>query len=135
MRRPLTAVLIAVGVCGLLAGCGKAGRPLAPADSTFPQTYPARDLVPKSALPPEWDQDDMKQAYPNGAPEHGGPVAAKSHYIDSSTTTQQPNDLRNTQLVGPKGVTTSGAGTNSSTAGSTDSPLSPVSPNFPGNAQ
>ncbi len=78
MLRPLPsrpALLLALLAALPLAGCGKAGRPLAPPGAYYPQAYPAGNKpagtavqapVPANppqagrALPPEWDQQDLQ---------------------------------------------------------------------------
>jgi predicted small lipoprotein YifL len=83
------AVTLAVAAIVSLAGCGKAGRPLQPPDSTFPQIYPSPSSGPMAAqqkegraLPPEWDQQDLKDRFtPNGS------------YIDPSTKVIQTNQI------------------------------------------
>lgn len=43
--RPLVIALLAVALAGGLVGCGKKGRPQAPADSTYPRQYPDPETV------------------------------------------------------------------------------------------
>ncbi len=80
MYRPLALALAALLLFSL-SGCGKAGRPLQPADSTYPKIYPNPTATPPTApqrdgraLPPEWDQQDLKARFTQGG-----------SYIDPST--------------------------------------------------
>lgn len=64
------AAVAALAVLVCLAGCGKAGRPVAPPDSTYPQVYPNPTLGPAAARqlpgraePPGWDEDDLKSRF------------------------------------------------------------------------
>jgi hypothetical protein len=73
MRRLAPTVILLAAVAVALTGCGKAGRPLEPEGSTYPKTYPNRKLGPTpatqkegKALAPEWDQEDLKEAFGPG---------------------------------------------------------------------
>ena len=88
MRR-LIAIAIAAAALASLAGCGKAGRPQQPPDSTFQRIYPDPSSGPAAAqqkagraLPPEWDQQDLKNRF-----------TANGSYIDPSTTAIQGNQI------------------------------------------
>jgi predicted small lipoprotein YifL len=119
MRR-LLALVITASVLLSLSGCGKAGRPLPPPDSVYPQTYPNRNLTPSSveqkegrALPPEWDQQDLQARFtPDGS------------YIDPSAKvnqeTQKPTQP-NAQIMGTDPF-------NKGMGEPTPSPLQPTSP-------
>ncbi len=80
MRTAPLIVFAAVAVLAL-AGCGKAGRPLQPADSVYPKIYPNPQAMPATAaqkegraIPPEWDQQDLKERF-----------TSTGSYIDPST--------------------------------------------------
>lgn len=67
---PRFAALAALALLLCLAGCGKAGRPVAPQDSTYPQLYPNPTLGPAAARqspgraePPAWDEEDLKARF------------------------------------------------------------------------
>ena len=73
MRRLVPTILFLAAVAVTLSGCGKAGRPVVPPDATYPRNYPSRALGPTpatqkegKALAPEWDQQDLKEAYSPG---------------------------------------------------------------------
>lgn len=99
MRRSVYAVVLAAGICSVLAGCGKAGRPQ-PQPGSVSYQYPSPELRGKSALPPEWDQEDINQAYPNGQPKNGGPTPAKTRYVDQEALKGTPSAV---QPIGPRG--------------------------------
>ncbi|HLN23104.1 MAG TPA: hypothetical protein VK558_03885 [Patescibacteria group bacterium] len=131
MRRLVTTVTLLAAVAITLSGCGKSGRPVTPPDATYPRTYPSRALGPTpatqkegKALAPEWDQQDLKEAY--------GPGGS---YIDSSMRQLNPallgigaptQNLPNTQ-PSQAGMTPFDQGLNPSNP----TPLPPVESTFP----
>ena len=87
--RPRPALLLALLAALPLAGCGKAGRQPAPPGAYYPQAYPSGNKpagtvmegpIPANppqqgrALPPEWDQQDLRSL-----------TAKDGTYLDPST--------------------------------------------------
>lgn len=125
--RPLTAGLLLACTAVALAGCGKAGRPIAPPDSVYPRQYPDPDLSKSRAMAPEWDKEDLEQAKPQGVPKQ-----PKAIYIDPSVG--QPAGTQKAPMNGPRGTTTvtgdpllQGLGG----PGNMDQALPPVQPSLP----
>ncbi len=62
-RQVLTFVLLAAAG-GLIAGCGKKGRPRAPegqeGNYTYPRFYPNRESVLQGGTAPEWEEPNDK---------------------------------------------------------------------------
>lgn len=96
-RRPLALALASLVLLSL-GGCGKAGRPAQPPDSVYPRIYPnpsagmptAVQQQEGRAMPPEWDQQDLKDRFTAGG-----------SYIDPSTQvnpaqTQPTTNMLNT---------------------------------------
>ena len=123
----LLSLLVAAAALASLAACGKAGRPVAPPDTQYPHVYPNPALGPTAAkqkdgkaLPPEWDQQDLKERFsPDG------------NYIDPAVRATTLNtlgrvlpgaNLPNTTTVQGGDPMTQGLGAPSS------SPLPPVQP-------
>jgi len=100
MRHSL-ALVLATSLLLSLAGCGKAGRPVAPPDSVYPRIYPNKDLRPSSieqkdgrALPPEWDQQDLKDRFTKN-----GSYIDPSANVDPSTA-RSPTSATGSQIQG-----------------------------------
>jgi hypothetical protein len=89
MRRlPLIALTLAA-VLGL-AGCGKAGRPLAPPGSTFPEVYPNKNLAPAAEKPAEAEVQKQGEKLPEPAsPSNKGSFAPNGAFIDPSALQPQ----------------------------------------------
>ncbi|MDR3441157.1 hypothetical protein [Telmatospirillum sp.] len=102
MRAAPLFVLAAFAALALVS-CGKAGRPLQPADSVYPRIYPDPQNTPATAaqktgraLPPEWDQQDLKDRF-----------TSNGSYIDPSTKVLQGS--QNLPPAGLSNTTTSGS--------------------------
>ncbi len=124
MQRSL-ALAVAALVLLSLSGCGKAGRPLQPEGSVYPRTYPNPNAAPAAApqkegraIPPEWDQQDLKARFTPGG-----------SYIDPSTQVAPSqvlpaSNLPNTTRATGSDPFTQGLGT------SGQSPLPPTQPSW-----
>lgn len=129
--RRLFAALAAALLVTSLAGCGKAGRPAQPPGSNYPRVYPNPALGPTAAtqkegraLPPQWDQQDLKaRTTPGGA------------YIDPSVRATEMNSLSRVQPGSnlPNSTTTQPGATpfDQGLGPSGSSPLPPPQPTSP----
>lgn len=96
MHRP-SALALAALVLLSLSACGKAGRPLQPPGSVYPRIYPNPKATPATAeqkegraLPPEWDQQDLKARF---TPE-GSYIDPSTQVAPSQTSPSLPNTTR-----------------------------------------
>ena len=132
MSNPPAAVAAAAALALMLclAGCGKAGRPVAPQDSTYPQVYPNPTLGPTAARqlpgraePPGWDDDDLKARFTKQGTYRDPAVEATQ--IGTQGRVLPGANLPNSRPETPSSPMEGGLGAPS------QSPLPPVQP-FPG---
>ncbi|HIJ63989.1 MAG TPA: hypothetical protein HPQ04_14955 [Rhodospirillaceae bacterium] len=125
MSRATALAALSLLVC--LTACGKAGRPVAPPDSTYPQIYPNPALGPSAARqspgraePPGWDQEDLKARFTKAGTYRDPAVEATQ--LGTGSRVLPGSNLPNAQTTTPDSPLDRGFGAPS------QSPLPPLSP-------